>query len=473
MIVNPGIRRFLGSAIQRLFNGAAFALPLTHTAVPTRGGIVPTFTRATTETGQRWDEAGYLNFTALAGEIVFKGARRVRNILAVTSTENMLGGGFSYSATVNSATSVSYLALGNQLYGNVGSGTPAIGTKFCVQVMLSGTPGNTINLYVMNGAANSGAGTQITLTATPTVYSVTGTVTNSSQHFLWLMPASYLTVPAATAVQTITATKWQAEDVTGQTTQTASEYVSVGALIHNSQDPNFLSLPGTAGHYASTPDTAANSITGDIAFAVKARCVDYTIATNQTFVSKYTGGDVAWMFEQSTASNVLRFYCSVDGTAVSGPTSSVGHTFADNTTGYFGVKRIAATGVVTFYTSTDGATWTPLGTPQASTAGALFNSTRPLEIGSWASGAGQMLNGSVFEVCIYNGIPPIFGGAGSATPVVDFNPDRDAATPTGTITSSTTGEVWTINGASSVVRNAAYHGSMVDGVACFDYYYLD
>ena len=76
MIVNPGIRRFLGSAIQRLFNSASVSLPLTHTAIPTRGDITPSFTRATTATGQKWDEAGYLDFTALAGEIVFKGARR-------------------------------------------------------------------------------------------------------------------------------------------------------------------------------------------------------------------------------------------------------------------------------------------------------------------------------------------------------------------------------------------------------------
>ena len=84
MIVNPGIRRFLGSAIQSLFNSASVSLPLTHTAIPTRGSITPTFTRATTETGQKWDEAGYLDFTALAGEIVFKGARRERNHFAAT-----------------------------------------------------------------------------------------------------------------------------------------------------------------------------------------------------------------------------------------------------------------------------------------------------------------------------------------------------------------------------------------------------
>jgi hypothetical protein len=83
-------------------------------------------------------------------------------------------------------------------------------------------------------------------------------------------------------------------------------------------------------------------------------------------------------------------------------------------------------------------------------------------------GAGAPFNGKVFSAQVYSGIPTFLDGVGGETLKVDFNPDRDATTPTGTITSSTTGEVWTINGASSVVRNAAYHGSMVDGVKCYD-----
>ena len=97
MIVNSGIRRFLVSTIQRLFNSASVELPLTHSAIPTRGSITPSFTRATTETGQKWDDNGYLDFTALAGEIVFKGARRERNLLSNTGwlggTSGTLGSG--------------------------------------------------------------------------------------------------------------------------------------------------------------------------------------------------------------------------------------------------------------------------------------------------------------------------------------------------------------------------------------------
>ena len=96
MIVWPGLRRSV-SAIRRLFNSASVELPLTHSAIPTRGSITPSFTRATTETGQKWDDNGYLDFTALAGEIVFKGARRERNLLSNTGwlggTSGTLGSG--------------------------------------------------------------------------------------------------------------------------------------------------------------------------------------------------------------------------------------------------------------------------------------------------------------------------------------------------------------------------------------------
>jgi len=79
-----------GGGANALLDGAPFYLELTHTAVPQRGSITPAFTRATTETGQRWDEAGYLDFTSLANEMVFKGARRERNLIQPGySSENM------------------------------------------------------------------------------------------------------------------------------------------------------------------------------------------------------------------------------------------------------------------------------------------------------------------------------------------------------------------------------------------------
>jgi hypothetical protein len=171
----------------------------------------------------------------------------------------------------------------------------------------------------------------------------------------------------------------------------------------------------------------------------------------------------------TTAGALLYFYTN-DGSTTAGrvATSSASDGGAALALGftdgaYRGVKvtHDTATGKVNFYYSTDnGATWVQHGVEQTITAGTIFDSLTGVTISGVGAGVNP-LAGSCYSAQIYNTI-------GGTTPVVDFNPNRDATTPTGTITSSTTGEVWTINGASSVVRNAAYHGSMVDGVKCYD-----
>ena len=127
MIVNPGIRRFLGSAIQRLFNSASVSLPLTHPAVPTRGSITPTFTRATTETGQKWDEAGYLDFTALAGEIVFKGARREYNQWTTSSVSLASGANKSLTLTAGTYQFSMGAGTGTATFSGTGGATGTLG----------------------------------------------------------------------------------------------------------------------------------------------------------------------------------------------------------------------------------------------------------------------------------------------------------------------------------------------------------
>lgn len=101
-VVNPGIRRYIGSAIQRLFNSASFSAPLTHSLTLERGTGSPTFTRATTKTWRNND--GYM-VTGVAGEIDFPGSRRVRNLFSYT--ENLNNAYWNKSTvTVASATAV-------------------------------------------------------------------------------------------------------------------------------------------------------------------------------------------------------------------------------------------------------------------------------------------------------------------------------------------------------------------------------
>jgi hypothetical protein len=417
MIVNPGIRRFLVSTIQRLFNSAAVELPLTHTVIPTRGTLTPSFTRATTETGQKWDDNGYLNFTALAGEIVFKGARREYNQWTTSSITLASGGNKSLT-----------LAAGTYQF-SMGTGT---GTA-----TFSGTGGATGTL-----GASASARVSVAKTITAGTLVITASVADLSD--------------------------LQICNITGETDQTTIRpYVSVGALIHDSQDPNYLSLPGTAGHYASTPDSVANSITGDIDIRCKVAMTDWTPAAETALYSKYdsTGNNRSIILAVQTT-GVPKLYYSLDGSSANTNVATVAvtdapYSFVNGSTYWLRVTRTASTGVVYFYVSTDGVTWTQLGNSAAGIAGALYDGTAVVELGTTVVGTTFPASGKIYSAQIYNTIDGI-------TPVVDFNPNRDATTPTGTLTSSATGEVWTINGASSVVRNAAYHSSMVDGVKVYD-----
>jgi hypothetical protein len=107
MIVNPGIRRFLGSAIQRLFNSASFYATLTHSLVPERGTGSPTFTRASTATVVGYgptDNAadGLKLLTVAANEARFVGARRI--------SEGVWSNTFADGSLIPAATNTGYLA---------------------------------------------------------------------------------------------------------------------------------------------------------------------------------------------------------------------------------------------------------------------------------------------------------------------------------------------------------------------------
>ena len=230
MIVNPGIRRFLGSAIQRLFNSASVSLPLTHTAVPARGSIVPSFTRATTSTWKNND--GYL-VTGVAGEIGFVGARRVRNLL--TFTEDLsnaawtkINGGAGTAPTITSGfTDPDGGSTAFRIQANAG-GSGGGDYSVVRQVAVGG------NLRAIYVKSNTGVSQEIyfgapvsgqKVTATTSWSRVTAPLIGGNSNY---DIGSYGTAGNSTTNVDILVWHPQLEDVTAQTTQTAGEYVSVG-----------------------------------------------------------------------------------------------------------------------------------------------------------------------------------------------------------------------------------------------------
>jgi len=481
-VVNPGIRRQVAGAITRLFNSAAFALPLTHTAVPTRGSIVPTFTRATTKTWQNND--GYL-VTGLAGEIGFPGARRVRNLLSATSAMSAL----PWAQAVTGASTVIATAgqsdpwggtLATKLVFSASGAGEVIAWRQAISVTQANQHTSSIRIradapvtmYLRRGASSAFGALAVT-TEWQDLEVLVGTAASTTLNFDLTTKADAFTGTAAAV--TVYVVGAQLEDVTAQTTQTAGEYVSVGALDYRSDlDPLYLSLPGTAGHYASTPSVTANQISGNKTIVCNGLLLaSVAPAAYKSLVSTFdaTAALGYSLFQDQGASGKLVYFHRI-GALTYSALSSVTLASAGITT----VSRVdlAVThdiaGTVKFWWRlTGGAAWAQLGVDVATQAGATTGLTSPLSVLGVELVPGSYNNGALVErVRLYSGVVTDLDAGAGGTLAVDFNPHRDATTPTGTIPSSTTGEVWTLNGASSVIRNAAYHGSMVDGVKCFD-----
>ena len=206
---------------------------------------------------------------------------------------------------------------------------------------------------------------------------------------------------------------------------------------------NYYFQSGVNSNFVSTPNAAANQITGDIEIIVKAAAINWATDYGM-FVAKNSGGTNGWCF--FTRSSKRLGYVSTRGEVV----STVGHSFVNNEFGWVKVTHDTTNGIVKFYTSTDGISYTQLGANVSTTAGATTNQAINVEIGTNAGG-GNQLGGKVERATISNSI----GG----TPVVDFNPASYNPSVSQTQWTSATGEIWSI---STGTATSGYKGVLVD-----------
>lgn len=211
-------------------------------------------------------------------------------------------------------------------------------------------------------------------------------------------------------------------------------------------------LSGVAGNYYSTPDSAANSITGDIDIRAKATLTDWTPAALQVLVAKDdNGSNRDYLFYVETT-GVLVFTYSNDGATRRSATGLTATGISDGATKWVRVTYETATGETKFYTSDDGSTWTQLGVTITITAGTIHNGTGEVRLGQYTSGS---LNGRIHQAQIYNGI--------NGTLAVDFDPSRWSS---GTTFTASTGETWTINSTGAKPAQIVDRASLLfDGTA--------
>lgn len=211
---------------------------------------------------------------------------------------------------------------------------------------------------------------------------------------------------------------------------------------------NHLRLPATINNYASTPDIAAHTMAGDFSIEAKVALDDWTPAANNMILSKWFGGTNQQSFIfYVVAGGALRLQTSTDGALNTSATSSASPTVTDGGILYLRVERRGSDGRVQFFTSTDGSTYTQLGTNQVASTGALFDSTAALLVGANDGGGGNPFGGRVYYTRLYTGLL----SAGGTALIADFDPSRAAIGAT-SFTAST-GEVWTINQTSAADTN--------------------
>lgn len=239
--------------------------------------------------------------------------------------------------------------------------------------------------------------------------------------------------------------------------------------------PGGLILDGASGGNATTPDTAALDITGDIDLRAVIAFPDYSTGSNSTIIGKYVvtlGQRSYWLRVGPTGT--LEMVISTTGANSSTAQSTItlyddGHSDGD----VLAVRatRTAATGVVTFYIGNDPVldpdVWETFGGTDTTITGNIFASTSPLELGSVNNGLADRATGTIVMAQVRNGI--------NGTIVANPKPAAEA-TGTGSFADST-GKTWTVNGTATILGNDQawgsadtgqlwnlFNGSAVDGV---------
>ena len=200
---------------------------------------------------------------------------------------------------------------------------------------------------------------------------------------------------------------------------------------------NVLRLPASpVGNFVTTPDSAGNSIAGSLDVRIKLGMSNWT-ATNQMLASKWTtspGRSWTWGIGSGSPYLIL----SVDGTAQASFTSTAAVPFSGTDVGWLRFTWQQSDGRVQFFTSTDGSSWTQLGTNGTIAIASIFNSTSPVVVGTNNAGASLLLAGDVYYFELRNGI--------AGTVIHSFN--ATAVTKIGTRNPSTVsaGGPWTLTG---------------------------
>lgn len=506
--IRQGIRQSIrgsGEPVPSLFLGLQDSLQPTMSNTVNPG----TFTRATEATYH--DHEGLIR-TAKSGQARMEGSRVVENL--ITASEDMTNGAYTAinSATVDSATQATFDGTTdgrvNQAITITDDGSGAGGRTFAFSVEVKLISGSTTAVDIaLQGDALSGIRTTISPTSEYVRYSVSASTDAAGTQ---VIPRIF-----CNDAVTLGITKWQLEEVTGQTNQNPGEYVSTGVLsgtyhglgvdgvkAFSTLNGNTVSsgvvteatglavskgqwieLDGVTGTGVSTGDNAANSVTDVVTIIAWVAAEDWAPSADMVILSKWDTGQRSYQLRLDAAGTIA-LVTSTNGTGTSTSTSSAATGFSALTGHYLRVTKSGT--AVNFYTSEaplgtalEAISWTALGVEQTHGTSAIYDGTADVEIGSNNSLTGNNFAGKISRALVIASTDP------TATPVVDFNAnDYEAGVTWETQSQVNTTELvangtfdadsdWTGNGTSIVTISGGQMSVDRNGGAFADQAYQD
>lgn len=214
---------------------------------------------------------------------------------------------------------------------------------------------------------------------------------------------------------------------------------------------------GASGDYVSTPNSAANSITGDIDIRCEVRLDKWSaLGRAQMFSGKYdVSGDKSWLWYMNGSGaddGKMVLLTTANGSLVRTSKCTVVTGIPDGAKKHIrvtmDVDNDASGSTTTFYTSDDGVAWFQLGDPIVNAgATSIYDSAVALEVGAYDGGVSPVL-GTIYKSEIYDGIDGTLAVSFDASDYV--NKSSDTQFP-----SSATSEVWTLNG-NTFIQNTGH-----------------
>ena len=214
---------------------------------------------------------------------------------------------------------------------------------------------------------------------------------------------------------------------TGETWATTRTMIdAAGGIEWSGSDAYWRNSAGTIGQYASTPDSVAASITGDLTMIVKITRAN-GVAEQDCIIGKYntTGNNRSYRLIVSSTDKLLLATTSDGSTVQIGQTTNtVDFTAGKYFTATLDVNDGSGNRVYTFKQSSDGINWTTLessGTVSGTTS--IYDGTSVVEIGAYNLGAAELFTGKIHYAAAWANT------TGSGTPAWEFYPARDAVKP--------------------------------------------